>query len=155
MPYTAKEVLVQTEKLISAARSVKIPIIFINVIPARLDSNDPTTQQLAQLSMDVAYDDDVYRITKFGHSAFQEADASLTDLLHQLDVTHIVITGVATNIGVLETVRDAIDAGFTVTAVEDAMSGIDASAHVKTVSGELATLAGIVKTDEFVAELNV
>ena len=53
----------------------------------------------------------------------------LEERLRDLDVDHLVVTGVVTNICVLYTVADARSRGFAVTVPRDAVAGLDPRDH--------------------------
>jgi nicotinamidase/pyrazinamidase len=59
-----------------------------------------------------------------GYSAFHRND--LAERLRDRDVDHIYVAGLATDYCVKNTVLDALDEGFQVTVVTDAVRGIDA-----------------------------
>ena len=85
-------------------------------------------------------------MTKQRWGAFLGTD--LDDYLRRRGVTQIVLTGVATSIGVESTARSAYDLGYNVTLVVDAMTDRDADAHRHSVEkifprlGETATDRG-------------
>ena len=54
---------------------------------------------------------------------------SWTTTLRRRGVTQVVLTGVATSVGVESTARSAYDLGYNVTLVVDAMTDRDADAH--------------------------
>jgi nicotinamidase-related amidase len=88
-------------------------------------------------------------ITKQRWGAF--LGTNLNDYLRQHGVTQIVLTGVATSIGVESTARSAYDLGYHVTLVVDAMTDRDAGAHQHSVEkvfprlGETATINDVLK----------
>jgi nicotinamidase-related amidase len=51
-----------------------------------------------------------------------------------LDVTQVVITGVATSIGVEATARQAYELGYNVTLAVDAMTDTSPDAHINSVT---------------------
>ena len=88
-------------------------------------------------------------VTKQRWGAFHGTD--LNDFLRQHGVTQVVLTGVATSIGVESTARSAYDLGYHVTLVVDAMTDRDAAAHQHSVEkifprlGETATTNDVLK----------
>jgi nicotinamidase-related amidase len=74
---------------------------------------------------------------------------SLHDRLQTHDVTQIVLTGVATSIGVESTARSAYEHGYHVVLATDAMTDTDPAAHRHSIEkifprlGETATTAEI------------
>jgi nicotinamidase-related amidase len=88
-------------------------------------------------------------VTKQRWGAFLGTD--LGDYLRRRGVTQIVLTGVATSIGVESTARSAYDLGYNVTLILDAMTDRDAAAHAHTIEkifprlGETGTTADLLK----------
>jgi nicotinamidase-related amidase len=72
----------------------------------------------------------------------------LDELLRLHGVTQIVLTGVATSIGVESTARSAYDLGYNVTLVVDAMTDRDADAHRHSVEQIFPRLGETAKTDD-------
>ncbi|WP_445525612.1 isochorismatase family protein [Streptomyces cyslabdanicus] len=87
-------------------------------------------------------------ITKRRRSAFH--DTGLDTLLRDLDVTQIVLAGIATSSGVESTARSASDHGYHVVLATDAMSDPDGDAHRHSTErvfpklGETATVTDII-----------
>jgi nicotinamidase/pyrazinamidase len=59
------------------------------------------------------------------YSGFQDTD--LAKRLEALDVSAVVVGGLATDVCVEKTVLDALDAGLDVTVIREAVSGVDAT----------------------------
>jgi nicotinamidase-related amidase len=72
------------------------------------------------------------RIMKRTWGAFANSD--LAAQLKALDVTQVVVTGVATSVGVESTARQAYEAGFNVTLATDAMMDLRPESHDNSVS---------------------
>jgi nicotinamidase-related amidase len=76
----------------------------------------------------------------------------LHEILQKLEITGIVLAGVATSIGVEGTARNASEHGYNITFVEDAMTDMHQSAHensLKTIFpriGEVGTTANVIST---------
>jgi nicotinamidase-related amidase len=66
-------------------------------------------------------------VTKRNWGAFHGTDLDVQ--LRRRGVTQIVLTGIATSIGVESTARAAHEHGYHVTLVTDAMSDLDAETH--------------------------
>lgn len=83
----------------------------------------------AAFAPDLALGDDVVVISKAttsGRDAYSAFDGTdLADGLRALGVKRLLIGGLATDYCVLETVRGAIDAGFEVLLLEDAVRAVD------------------------------
>jgi nicotinamidase-related amidase len=87
-------------------------------------------------------------LTKRTWGAFTNTD--LDGHLKKLGVTQVVIAGVATSIGVESTARHAYELGFNVTLAIDAMTDMDAEAHINSITrifprlGETGTTEAII-----------
>jgi nicotinamidase-related amidase len=69
-------------------------------------------------------------VDKLGFSAFDAPD--LAALLHGLGATALVLTGVETDVCVLSTIFGAIDRGYRIVLVADAVASSDSAAHAAT-----------------------
>ncbi len=72
------------------------------------------------------------RVVKRTWGAFTHSD--LAARLRALGVTQVVVTGVATSIGVESTARQAYEAGFNVTLAVDAMLDLSPEAHARSIA---------------------
>jgi nicotinamidase-related amidase len=169
--HPTEQVLEKSIELIKAFRSKNLPIVFVNVNPlgakwtqARVEqSTAPKGEEAieqARIAMeqsgffdlvpqlDVQSDDIL--ITKNTWNAFY--NTALHEILQKLEITGIVLAGVATSIGVEGTARNASEHGYNITFVEDAMTDMHLSAHensLKTIFpriGELGTTADVIDT---------
>lgn len=88
-------------------------------------------------------------VTKEQWGAFYGTDLDLR--LRRRGITQIVVTGIATSIGVESTARSAHEHGYHVTIATDAVTDMDADTHRNSVEkifprlGETDTTAAIVK----------
>ena len=92
-------------------------------------------------------------VTKRQWGAF--SGTSLDQLLRRRGVRTIVLGGIATNLGVESTARAAVDLGYAVVLVEDAMTSISSEAHqfaIETMFPLLGRVRGVTDID---AALNV
>lgn len=89
-----------------------------------------------------------HAVTKKGWSAFTNTD--LLEYLKQQGVSQIVLTGVATSIGVESTARQAYELGFNVTLVTDAMTDPSPEAQENSVSRVFPRLGEIGGTQQIV-----
>jgi nicotinamidase-related amidase len=149
------EIIERTAKLAHAFRERGLPVVLVNVsggAPGRTDAQRPQfslppdwTDLVPELE---AHPSD-HLVTKQRWGAFLGTD--LHDYLRQRGATQIVLTGVATSIGVESTARSAYDYGYNVALVVDAMTDRDADAHRHSVEkifprlGETATTADVLK----------
>ncbi|MEU9387513.1 isochorismatase family protein [Streptomyces sp. NPDC048279] len=138
-PYSGAEVVARSVELADAFRARNLPVVLVRVsfaadgadaVPGRTE-RQPRGLAFPQ-GWDVVVDelsghDGDIRVTKHNWSAFH--GTALDDQLRRRGVTQIVLTGVATSIGVESTARDAYAHGYHVTLATDAMADADPEAH--------------------------
>jgi len=78
----------------------------------------------------------------------------LEEYLKKLGVTQVVIAGVATSAGVESTARQAHEFGFNVTLAVDAMTDMNADAHVNSITRIFPRLGETGTTEEILARLD-
>ncbi len=91
-------------------------------------------------------------VTKQCWGAF--VNTGLDDYLRLRGVTQIVLTGLATSIGVESTARSAYDLGYNVALVTDAMTDRDGDAHRYSLEKIFPRLSEMALTDEVVQMLD-
>ncbi|MFI6620439.1 hydrolase [Streptomyces sp. NPDC050528] len=143
-PYSGPEVVARTVELADAFRAADLPVVLVRVTFAA-DGADAVPGRTEQRragggarpeGWDVIVDDlaghpaDI-RITKRNWGAFHGTDLDVQ--LRRRGVTQIVLTGIATSIGVESTARAAHEHGYHVTLATDAMSDLDAVAHAHSI----------------------
>jgi nicotinamidase-related amidase len=127
------DVIQHTAQLARAFRKRALPVVLVNVTgmaPGRTDFKRPSYSfppDFAEFVPELEQHPDDYVVTKQRPGAF--IGTSLDDFLRQRAVTQIVLTGVATSMGVEATARSAYDHGYHVVFVEDAMTDLDADSH--------------------------
>ncbi|MFG2944374.1 hydrolase [Streptomyces adustus] len=138
-PYGGAEVVARTVELADAFRAQDLPVVLVRVsfgadgadlVPGRTEAGRPggtrpegwdvIVPELAGHSGDIT-------VTKHNWGAFHGTDLDVQ--LRRRGVTQIVLTGIATSIGVESTARAAHEHGYHVTLVTDAMSDMDPEAH--------------------------
>ncbi|MEU2423351.1 hydrolase [Streptomyces sp. NPDC007851] len=138
-PYTGAEVVARTAELADAFRARDLPVVLVRVsfaadfadaVPGR------TERQARGLAFPEGWDTVVdelsghpgdIRVTKHNWSAFHGTDLDVQ--LRRRGITQIVLTGIATSIGVESTARDGYAHGYHVTLATDAMADADPEAH--------------------------
>ena len=148
------EVIGQNRKLLDAFRAHQLPVVLVNVTaaaPGRTEAPRFDTSALPASWTDLIPELDQQPgdilVTKRSWGAFANTD--LEQRLKALGVTQIVVTGVATSIGVEATARQAYEAGFNVTLASDAMTDLRPDAHAHSLAqvfprlGETGTVAEI------------
>jgi nicotinamidase-related amidase len=149
------EIIARTALLASAFRECGLPIVLVNVTgaaPGRTDAGPRTfsfppdwTELVPELEAIPGH----HKLTKERWGAFP--GTSLDDYLQGQGVTQVVLTGVATSIGVESTARGAYDLGYNVALVLDAMTDLDPDAHRYSIEkifprlGETATTRDVLK----------
>ncbi|GHD88393.1 hydrolase [Streptomyces naganishii] len=160
-PYSAAEVVSRTAELADAFRARGLPVVLVRVSfapdfgdvpPGRTEAPrsgggrpegwDVIVPELAGHAGDIT-------VTKHNWGAFHGTDLDVQ--LRRRGVTQIVLTGIATSIGVESTARAAYEHGYHVTLATDAMSDLDAEGHRGSVTrvfprlGETGTTAEILE----------
>ena len=129
------EIIDKSRRLAEAFRIRGLPVVLVNVAgraPGRLG----------------ALDDDIL-VTKRSWGAFPHT--GLERRLRDAGATQVVITGIATSIGVESTAREAFALGFNVTLATDAITDMDEGAHENSISkifpklGETGTVEDILE----------
>jgi nicotinamidase-related amidase len=120
-------------QLARAFRERSLPVVLVNVdgmAPGRTDAGRPNyafPPDWTELVPEPDRQPGDYTVTKQRWGAF--SGTSLDEDLRALGVTQVVLTGVATSIGVESTARSAYDLGYNVALVTDAMTDRDPDAH--------------------------
>ena len=105
----------------------------------------------AELVPELGRRSDDILVTKRTWGAFANTD--LEARLKALDVTQVVITGIATGTGVEATARQAYELGFNVTLAIDAMTDARAQAHDYSLHNVFPRLGETGSADEIMALL--
>jgi nicotinamidase-related amidase len=119
--------------LVEAFRRHRLPVVLVNVDGApsgRAERSFSLSQMPAgwtELIPELNRQPTDHVVTKQTRGAF--TNTGLEQHLRQLDVTQVVVVGVATSSGVESTARQAHELGFNVALVTDAMTDSDADAH--------------------------
>ncbi|MEC3997037.1 isochorismatase family protein [Actinacidiphila sp. DG2A-62] len=153
-----KPVLDNSVSLASAFRERGFPVVLVTVdggAPGRTDAHQAADGRgsrqrpadYAELAPELGPQPGDLRITKQRWGAFTGTD--LDRYLREHDVTQVVVTGVATSIGVESTARSAHELGYHVVLATDAMTDANPDAHANSISrifprmGETAATAEI------------
>jgi nicotinamidase-related amidase len=146
------EIIGRTAQLARAFRAQGLPVVLVNVAgmaPGRTDAGRPRfsfPDDWMELVPELEQQPDDYVVTKHRWGAFH--GTSLNDYLQQRGVTQILLTGVATSIGVESTARSAYDLGYNVVLVVDAMTDRNADAHEYSVEKLFPRLGETGNTDD-------
>ena len=161
-----RNVIPNSKKVLEATRRAGMPVIHVKVafrpgmvgVPqnAALWQGAAQAEALvegtwgAEIHDDVKPRDNEILVIKRRISAFYHTDLQLA--LAQLNVTTIILCGVATNYVVEGTARDAADAGYTVIVLEDCCSTLSEEAHQASINS-LGLLTTIGTSDDILAVL--
>jgi nicotinamidase-related amidase len=147
-----KNVVDRSARIARAFRKRGLPVVLVNVsgrAPGRTDTANPQFTPPADwtdLMSELERQPSDHCVTKQRWGAF--LGTHLDDILRSLGVTQIVLTGVATSIGVESTARSAYDLGYNVALVVDAMTDRDADAHRYSVEKTFPRLGETVETND-------
>jgi nicotinamidase-related amidase len=156
VPYPVAEVIERTAQLAKAFRARGLPVVLVNVTggaPGRTESPPPRLANLpadwADLVPELDRQPSDHVVTKLQWGAF--TGTSLDQYLRRQGVTQVVLTGVATSVGVESTARHAHELGYNVTLIVDAMADRLAESHQHSVGvifprlGETTTTADLLR----------
>jgi nicotinamidase-related amidase len=150
-------VIARAAELAAAFRKHELPVVLVNVAggapgrneqPPRVGGFPPEAMEIVA-ALERAPSD--HLVTKRTWGAFTNTD--LDAYLKSHGVTHVVVCGVATSIGVESTARFAHELGYNVTLAIDAMTDMRAEAHENSVQRIFPRLGETGTTQEIVALL--
>jgi nicotinamidase-related amidase len=150
--HPVREIIDRSAQLARAFRERGLPVVLVNVsgmAPGRTDAGRPTFSFPAdwtELVPELDRQPGDHVVTKQRWGAFLGTD--LDDHLRRRGATQVVLTGVATSIGVESTARSAYDLGYHVALVVDAMTDRDADAHRHGVEKIFPRLGETANTDD-------
>ncbi|MGV3769452.1 MAG: hydrolase [Sphingobium phenoxybenzoativorans] len=140
VPHKSGDVVANTAKIAKALRDKGGVAVFVRVTNSEdgADALSPTTDIVppvapprpsywAELVPKLNIKDGDIIVTKRQWGAFYGTDLEMH--LRRRGIKTIILTGIATNIGVESTARDAYERGFDQIFVEDATSALNAEAH--------------------------
>ncbi|MGW6140620.1 hydrolase [Streptomyces sp. NPDC055144] len=162
IPYTGAEVVARSAELADAFRSHGLPVVLVRVsaapdgadaVPGRNETQGRTGARPE--GWDVIVDElsghpEDITVTKRNWGAFFGTDLDLQ--LRRRGITQVVMTGVATSIGVESSARAAHEHGYHVTLATDAMTDLDVEAHRNSIERIFPRL-GETGTTEEITEL--
>ncbi|MET7857326.1 isochorismatase family protein [Streptomyces sp. NPDC005318] len=153
--HPSADVVAKSATLADAFRAKGLPVVLVRVTggaPGRTEGAQRSGQPAADWADIVPElgprDGDIV-VTKQQWGAFYGTDLDLQ--LRRRGVTQVVVTGIATSIGVESTARSAHEHGYHVTVVTDAVTDMDGGAHTNSIEkifprlGETDTTEAIVK----------
>lgn len=136
--HSPEPVVERSARLAEAFRAKDLPVVLVNVTggaPGRTEAaggnGAAPPADWAELRPELGVRDSDILVTKQQWGAFHGTALDLE--LRRRGVTQIVLTGIATSIGVESTARAAHELGYHVTLATDAMTDLDADAHENSV----------------------
>lgn len=148
----------RARELIDAFRAKNLPVVLVNVAgraPGRTEQGPRSSQPLAEdwteLLSELGRQPSDIVVTKRSWGAFATTD--LDAQLKAKSVTQVVLTGVATSVGVEATARQAYEQGFHVTLALDAMTDGSIEAHEHSVRNVFPRLGETGTTQEILSLL--
>jgi nicotinamidase-related amidase len=162
-PLTAAEVIGRVTELANAFRANGLPVVLIrftaaadgsDATPGRTDmsghARGPMPDGWDEIVDDLTGHPEDIVVTKRNWGSFHGTDLDVH--LRRRGITQIVLTGVATSIGVESTARAAHEHGYHVTIPTDAMTDLNADAHNHSIQ-RIFPMLGETGTTEEVIEL--
>lgn len=164
-PYPAKSILAQTIRLADAFRTIGGFVVLVNV-----DSRDgkdvlrPITDQpvptnpparsedYAQFPVELGPKRSDHLLTKHQWGAFFGTDLDLQ--LRRRGIDTIVLCGIATNIGVETTAREAFQYGYQQIFVEDAMTALSVEQHEHTLQYIFPRIGRVRNVNEVISAIS-
>lgn len=159
-PRSADDVLATSKELIAKFRAAGAPIVLVNVAfandggdmlqtptdaPMRMPKPADLPAGWADLAEGLAQPGDIL-VTKRNWGAFYGTDLDVQ--LRRRGVQTIVLGGIATNMGVESTARQAHEANYAVVVVEDACAGRSAEMHAFACEQIFPLLGRVVKAGD-------
>jgi nicotinamidase-related amidase len=148
-------IIARSAELARVFRQRGLPVVLVNVTgsaPGRTDylrTKVVPATDWAELVPELDRHPDDFLVSKQRTGAF--IGTPLDDFLRKRGVTQIILTGVATSVGVESTARSAYDLGYNVVLASDAMTDRDADVHRNSVEkifprlGEVDTTENVMK----------
>lgn len=141
------DAVTRSAELAAAFRFRDLPVVVVGTVGSPLGRSDVDLRIVdppagfADPVIELAVTKTDLRVVKHGWSAFH--GTGLHEALAESGVTQVVVTGVATSLGVESTARAAHELGYHVVIVRDAVVDIDADAHATSLRVTLSALAEI------------
>jgi nicotinamidase-related amidase len=152
--------LANLKSVILGAKERKVPVIFskITLLPERFESafrkylrkNRPSSMKQIPNGLDLTIEPTDTDIVIPKNTASMFIGTNFEQLLRNAGIITIVITGIATEIGVESTARDAGNRGFFPVIITDAVSSSNQDAHNRSLEN-LKSMMILLKTEEIIS----
>ncbi|MFD7901495.1 isochorismatase family protein [Kitasatospora sp. NPDC059747] len=136
VPRPGTEVLAASLELAGVFREAGAPVVAVRVERPNVAEQPPGSDLVAEVA---AVADEV--VVKRTIGAFHAT--GLDELLRARGVRTVVLAGIATNLGVESTARAAVDLGYEVVFVEDAMTALTEEEHRAPVAHSFPRLGAV------------
>ncbi|OON81341.1 isochorismatase family protein [Streptomyces tsukubensis] len=149
--HPAADVVERSATLAAAFRAKGLPVVLVRVTggaPGRTEgpaSSARPADDWADLVPELGRQDSDIVVTKLTWGAFYGTDLDLQ--LRRRGITQVVLTGIATSIGVESTARFASEYGYNVTVVTDAVTDMNEESHRNSVENIFPRLGETDTTD--------
>jgi nicotinamidase-related amidase len=146
------EIIDRAARLASAFRERRLPVVLVHATgraPGRTDAGMPRFSfppDWTELVPELDRQPGDYVVAKQRWGAF--IGTELDEHLRRRGVTQVVLTGIATGVGVESTARGAYDLGYHVALIVDAMTDGDAEVHRHCVEKVFPRLGETATTDD-------
>jgi nicotinamidase-related amidase len=165
-PHSSELVVKNAIRIAARFRSLAAPVVLVHVAyspdlgdmlvpeadaPFRTKDSPPLPKDWAEVVPGVGPQEGDVVITKRQWGAFYGTDLDLQ--LRRRGVRTILLGGIATNMGVESTARDAFERGYELVFVEDAMSSLTAEWHTFSVTQIFPRIGRVRSTEEVLAAL--
>lgn len=104
----------------------------------------------AELVDEIGADENDIEVPRL-HGMTPFTSTALDQILRNLGITTVIVIGVSLNVGVIGAALGAVDRGYQVVVVRDAVAGVPASYATDVLDNSIAMIATIVTADELVA----
>jgi nicotinamidase-related amidase len=162
-PHKGTDVVSRAADVAEALRGVGGTIVWVNVVPPigktallpETDTPPPTypafPENWSDLVPELRIEPEDVRVTKRNWGAFYGTDLDLH--LRRRGIKTLIIVGIATNLGVESTARDAYERAYQQVFVEDAMSGLGEAAHNNAITAVFPRMGKVRSTAELLTDL--
>ena len=163
VPHSSAEIVQRSNRLAKRLREKGATVVYVRVdmadflnLPVDSQPRDPNSPppppSASELVPEAGFQEGDLLITKRHWGAFARTD--LEKLLKHRGIDTVVLTGIASNIGVESTARQGTGLGFAFVVVEDACGSFDAEAHRFAFEKIFPRLARVRKTEEIISALD-
>lgn len=158
--FNKDEFLSNTKSLISEARAREVPIFFTKItpLPGRFESparkffakNRPRNISFTAEGLNLAIDTQEGDIVLNKNTASIFVGTNFELAIRNAGISTIIFTGIATEMGIESSARDALNRGFFPVVIKDAVSSRSKEAHERSLQN-LASMILLLSTNELIS----